>query len=114
MSQVFNERFEGGSNGTALSTSNTSYATVNASSTTLTFDSSTSAAGSLSDKIVQTANFGTGNTATPGFTSTSTMYRRFCVRMTALPSGGTLYIASFLAAGPTTVARVAINSSGQF
>jgi hypothetical protein len=111
MSATFTEHFDG-TNGTTVTISNTAY-TQGASFATATcaFDTSTSAAGTASAKIVQTASSGTVSLKTPIWSATNVYFKRWCLRLNALPSGNT-YVSAMLSGG-TTAGRVAINSAGK-
>lgn len=112
MAVIFTEHFDG-TNGTTISTANTAYTGgATATNATETFDTSTSATGTASGKCLQSTNVGTVVLKSPLFTSTSTLYRRWCSRFSAMPNGN-FYISELLVGGATVVGRVAVNSAGK-
>jgi hypothetical protein len=105
MASLFAESFEGGSNGVALSTSNTGYSSVVGSG--LTFTNSSAAAGTLAAQCAAAA--GTVY-AQRDHTASASAWYVWRVRLSALPSAAT-YIGSMWSAG-TKIADVRINTDG--
>jgi hypothetical protein len=111
MSATFTEHFDG-TNGTTVTTGNTAYTQgATLSSATCAFDTSTSAAGTASAKVVQTVSSGTVSLKTPLWAATNVYFKRWCMRLNALPTGNT-YISAMLTGG-TTAGRIAVNSAGK-
>jgi hypothetical protein len=114
MTLVLAESFENGANGATLTAANTNYAAnVTLSSATATFDNSIiGTIGQMCAKLVQTTASGTVSAKSALFASTTTLYRKWCTRLNALPNAN-FYIAAVLASGGATAGRVAINSTGK-
>jgi hypothetical protein len=114
MTLVLSESFEGGTNGTALSGVNTNYtAGVTVSSATATFDNSIiGSVGQICAKLLQSASSGTVSATSALFPAPTTLYRKWCTRLSSVPNGN-FYIAAVLASGGSNAGRVAINSTGK-
>ncbi len=109
---LFSENFEGGTNGAAVTTSNTAYSFINSATS---FDNSTTVVGSLSAKGVNN-----GTTAAfmrqifPGAVSVTERYMRRYVRISAFPGAGANVVVTRLRLGGTTTGQVTFTSGGQF
>lgn len=114
MSAIFVDHLDG-TNGTDLNPGvNCSYNQRGiAGTSTAQFDTSTSAGGVSSAKLVQTASFNsiTFNTIPLG-AGITTVYQRMCYRFGVLPNGN-LYISQVLDSTGALVARLAVNSAGK-
>ncbi|HSX32715.1 MAG TPA: PKD domain-containing protein [Candidatus Saccharimonadales bacterium] len=111
MASVFSEDFEGGSNGAALTSSNTTYTTITG---TAVFDNSTRVTGSLSAKL--SPGGGTAVTLKEVFPSTPTgdthrFFRRY-FRVNALPSGAGNIVLMRTRLSSSTTAQVIMNPAG--
>src|SRR4051794_16836446 len=114
MAQTFLERFEGGTNGTTLSTSNTAYSGgVGLSNTTGVFDNAVVGAGSLAAKLTQTSAFGTATLTSPTFTAATTAYHRLMAYFDVLPTSSQFYFMESVTSTPTVVTRVGVSSAGK-
>jgi hypothetical protein len=113
VSVIFQDHLDG-TNGTTCTTSNTTFAAFGTSSGTCAFDTSVHAAGTSSMKCTQTASFGTAAGITPTLgTAVSTDYTRFCAAVSALPSGGVLYIAHKATTAGAFTVRMGISTAGK-
>jgi len=111
MATVFNEDFEGGSNGAALTTSNTTYSLITG---TAVFDNSTHMVGSLCAKLSPAG--GTAVTLKENFTSppiTHRFFRRY-FKLNALPTGADIVVPMRIRNGINSIAQITLQPNGSF
>jgi fibronectin-binding autotransporter adhesin len=102
----FVERYEGGTQGATVTTSNTGWSSFSSASLQ-TFDNAHSVSGGLAVKVAVTANTAY---ATKTFTAASLQSQRFYLWMDALPSAATLL--ARLLSGTTERAALRMNADG--